>query len=163
MQRARDAFARSGASGLVTVLGALVLIGPLSCAELDDELGPRQGRDDDGANDFLALGCNPLSAGCPLGSTCHDVGGDPRFACVEDDPEQRPAGYGEACLLPSNCGAGLTCSPGEVEIGCKSAGYGCCAQYCDLDDGYDTCPGSQKCQPYFDSPPPAAEFLGLCR
>lgn len=163
MQRARDAFARSQGAFLVTIIGAALLVGPLSCAEAEDELiRDRRGEPDDDGAKLGSLGCNPLAASCPPGEACHDVGGDPRFACVPVDLEARPAGYGEPCTAGPDCQAGLTCSPREVVIGCKDAGFGCCAQFCDLDEAVDPCPGSSVCLPYFSAPPPGGESLGVC-
>ena len=52
MQRARDAFARSSGSTLVTVIGVALLVGPLSCAESEDDLAAdrRDQTEDDGAS-----------------------------------------------------------------------------------------------------------------
>ena len=156
---------RGAALSLGVSLFALTLA-VASCAEEGEgDEDVRQLDEADGDERFpspSSLGCNPLYNDCPPGTGCHDLGGDPRFSCVELDDSASVGVAGDACRFATDCQVGLVCTLRVADEACRDGGFGCCTPVCDLGDADTQCPASTLCVPYFDQPPPGAETLGLC-
>lgn len=107
--------------------------------------------------------CDPLLyASCEAGETCATGFSSLEvFSCV---PTEGPLGTsGDACADITQCAQGHACLPADVlPFGfCDGNASQCCSQLCDLDENYD-CGGSMSCLPFYQSPPPGLEHVGVC-
>ncbi len=113
-------------------------------------------------------GCDPLIQDCMAGELCIGDPNSDNFVCVLDDsggmsPE------GTSCEFANVCNPGLMCVSPEFypNPACEEA-LGCCAPFCDLDDGDEGCQDlsviDAVCVPYHDpgEAPPGLENVGVC-
>ena len=106
---------------------------------------------------FCVLGCNPITQNCADGEGCFWSGSS--FACAsltQDIP------LGESCGFINDCAKGLACLSGDSVPGCASAA--CCAEFCDLDCGPDSCTmPNTSCTAFFNGNAPVGDAdVGVC-
>lgn len=101
--------------------------------------------------------CDPLVQDCGEGLGCHWA--NTMFACLATTS---PHQVGDACDGLADCDPGLICLDAEVVPGC---GVGaCCSAYCEVGalDGPCALIPDTVCEPFFESPPPGQENIGVC-
>jgi hypothetical protein len=115
---------------------------------------------------FLCLclpGCDPLLQNCQSGDLCISSNGD-GFSCILDASGDIGA-VGDPCEYANACDPGNACIDAAAFPGC-SGSSGCCANFCNLQDGDAGCtwPGT-VCVPWYEpgTAPPADVDVGVCK
>lgn len=101
--------------------------------------------------------CDPLGQDCGDGDTCVFSDSLADFLCA---PSTENA-TGEPCEFTTSCANGSFCAPVNVTPDC--GGEGCCADFCDLNEGACSQDGT-VCVPFFEegTAPEGHENLGAC-
>ncbi len=107
--------------------------------------------------------CDPLIyASCDANQTCAAQASSLEiFSCT---PTSGPLGTsGDGCVGIDQCAQGHACIPkSALPYGSCPNGYdNCCTPMCDLDEA-NVCGGGTSCIPFYQSPPPGLEHVGVC-
>ncbi|MBV1857047.1 MAG: hypothetical protein KUG77_01455 [Nannocystaceae bacterium] len=80
--------------------------------------------------------CDPLEDSCPEGEGCYPFGDFTNFSCALDksDVTDVPGLAGDECEFINHCAPGLVCFEQPFFFGCDTDLFGCCTEFCDLDD-----------------------------
>ncbi len=124
---------------------------------------------DGGALNVCVPICDPLLQDCDPLESCVGSPVDLEFLCVPNASDgETPTGA--PCDALNACAPGLMCVDAEMfpapdECG---DGPGCCAPFCDLQNGNEDCQGlgvpNLACEPYFEEGMmPGVNDVGLCR
>jgi hypothetical protein len=107
--------------------------------------------------------CDPIVQDCePAGSACLQATGSEGFVCIIDASGADAGAYGDNCEFLNSCDPGLACADAAGVPGCT--GSGCCSPFCDT-SAMNECPDAamgQICEPWFETPVPGYETVGLC-
>lgn len=107
--------------------------------------------------------CDPIVQDCePVGSSCLQATGSEGFVCIIDASGADSGMYGDNCEYLNSCDPGLACADAAGVPGCT--GSGCCSPFCDT-SAPNECPDmdvGQVCEPWFETPVPGYENVGLC-
>lgn len=113
----------------------------------------------DGALPICLALCDPLLQDCAGQGACYGDPSGPPFVCFNPDPKDGGQDGG-ACDFTNACLKGLNCAQADTQEGCVTDQFGCCAPFCDITEM--TCTGAEECLPFFMTPQPGFEDLGIC-
>ena len=122
----------------------------------------------DGVLNLCLPQCDPLQQDCPEGELCINYPSGEAFVCVLDASDgMAPAG--SPCEFANVCNPGLMCLSPDFFPGpdCEGA-LGCCAPFCNTDNGDVECEGlpvdGLVCLPFYEDgqAPPEYESVGVC-